>query len=79
MLAADLGRDGAQGGDGAGGVGLLVAAGQARQRQIEQAALVLIDETAVLLANMEILAGDRRAARRARRASRSSTARAASC
>ena len=56
---------------------MLVAPGEARQRQIEQAALVLEDEPAVLLADDEILAGDderradaRRLALRARAARR---------
>ena len=43
---------------------VLVAAGKARQRQVEQPVLVLVDEAAVLLVDVEILAADDQRARR---------------
>ena len=48
----------AQAGDGDGGIVDLVAADQARQRQVEQSGLVLIDHAAMFLAAEEILAED---------------------
>ncbi len=63
--------------DGAGRVLMLMTARQARQRQIEQAALVLEHQPAVLLADMKILVRDDSGAP-TRRASRSSTSRAPS-
>ena len=51
---------------------MLMAAGKARQRQIEKAMRVLEDQAPMFLARVKILAGDQAARRRAR-ASRSST------
>ena len=48
----------AQGRDGGAGVDVLMAADEARARQVEQALLVLVDEPAALLVDGEILHAD---------------------
>ena len=45
-------------GDGRGRIGVLMAAGQARRRQVHQARLVLVDHAAVFFVGEEILAVD---------------------
>ena len=67
----DVRKGRAHGGDRVGGVLVLVAALQARQRQVEKAARVLVGEPPAFLADVEIAARDDAAARaRARPAAR---------